>query len=45
MYAMSFLQTWGFPLFVVLLAAGLWQLATSHEVVGPAGWDATGTVG
>jgi purine-cytosine permease-like protein len=45
MYAMSFLQTWGFPIFVVLLAAGLWQLATSHEVVGPAGWNATGTVG
>ena len=45
MYAMSFLQTWGFPIFVVLLATGLWQLATSHEVVGPAGWDATGAVG
>ena len=26
-------------------AGGLWQPATSHEVMGPAGWDATGTVG
>ena len=45
MYAMSFLQTWGLRIFVVLLAAGLWRLAVSHEVVGSACWDATGTCG
>ena len=45
MYAMSFLQTWGFPIFVILLAAALWQLATAHQTVGPAGWESTGTFG
>jgi cytosine permease len=45
MHAMSFLQSWGFPLFVVLLVVALWKLGGSHNVVGPAGWNATGTVG
>ena len=45
MYAMSFLQTWGFPIFVILLAAALWQLATAHQTVGPAGWKPTDTFG
>jgi len=42
MHAMSFLQTWGFPIFVVLLAVGLWQLGTQHHVIGPSGWHALG---
>jgi cytosine permease len=42
MHAMSRLQTWGFPIFLVLLAYGLWQLAAHHDPVGPGGWDGTG---
>lgn len=42
MHAMSFLQTWGFPIFVVLLAWGLIQFAANHDPVGVSGWDATG---
>ena len=42
MHAMSKLQSWGFPIFVVLLAWGLIQLATNHDPVGPSGWHATG---
>jgi cytosine permease len=42
MHAMSFLQSWGFPIFLVLLAWGLIELAANHDVVGPSGWDATG---
>ena len=42
MHAMSKLQSWGFPIFLVLLAWGLVQLATHHDVVGPSGWHATG---
>jgi len=45
MHAMSFLQAWGFPIFVVLLAYGLWRLGTAHDPVGPAGWNATGEFG
>ena len=41
MHAMSFLQSWGFPIFVVLLAWGLIQLVTNHDPVGVSGWDAT----
>lgn len=42
MHAMSFLQTWGFPIFVVLLAWGLIQFAANHDPVGVSGWEATG---
>jgi cytosine permease len=42
MHAMSFLQTWGFPIFVVLLIWALWQLGSAHDAVGPSGWHATG---
>jgi purine-cytosine permease-like protein len=42
MHAMSKLQSWGFPIFVLLLAWGLIQLTTHHNVVGPSGWHATG---
>jgi purine-cytosine permease-like protein len=45
MYAMSRLQTWGFPIFVVLLAVALWQLAAHHDPVGVGHWHATGTFG
>ncbi|MFF5989115.1 purine-cytosine permease family protein [Prauserella flavalba] len=45
MHAMSFLQAWGFPLFLILLAYALWRLGTAHEPVGPSGWHATGEVG
>ena len=41
MHAMSFLQSWGFPIFVILLAWGLIQLAANHDPVGVSGWDAT----
>lgn len=41
MHAMSFLQTWGFPIFVILLVWALWQLGTAHDAVGPSGWHAT----
>jgi len=41
MHAMSFLQSWGFPIFLVLFAWGLWQLANNHDPVGPSGWHAT----
>jgi purine-cytosine permease-like protein len=45
MHAMSFLQSWGFPLFVLLLGWGLYQMVTSHDPVGPSGWHATGSTG
>lgn len=45
MHAMSFLQSWGFPIFVLLLLYGLWRLGTAHDPVGPAEWQATGAVG
>jgi purine-cytosine permease-like protein len=45
MYAMSLLQSWGFPIFVVLLGFSLWQLAAHHDPVGITGWHATGPVG
>ena len=45
MHAMSFLQTWGFPIFVLLLAYGLWKLGTEHDVVGSSGWDPLGDTG
>jgi cytosine permease len=41
MHAMSFLQSWGFPIFVLLLAWGLFQLGTNHNPVGVSGWNAT----
>lgn len=42
MHAMSRLQSWGFPIFLVLLAVGLWELFTHHTATGPGGWHATG---
>jgi len=42
MHAMSRLQSWGFPIFLVLLAIGMWDLFTHHHAVGPGGWHATG---
>jgi purine-cytosine permease-like protein len=45
MHAMSFLQSWGFPLFVLLLGWGLYEMATGHDPVGPSGWQATGPTG
>lgn len=45
MYAMSLLQSWGFPIFIVLLAVSMWQLAANHHPVGIDGWNATGPVG
>ena len=45
MYAMSRLQAWGFPIFVVLLAVALWELASDHTPVGPSEWHATGAAG
>lgn len=42
MHAMSFLQSWGFPIFILLLAWGLYQLVAHHNPVGVSGWDATG---
>lgn len=45
MHAMSFLQSWGFPIFVLLLVYGLWRLGSAHDPVGPAEWNATGAVG
>lgn len=44
MHAMSFLQSWGFPLFLLLLAWGLYKLGTSHDPVGASGWHATAPV-
>jgi purine-cytosine permease-like protein len=45
MYAMSLLQSWGFPIFIILLGISLWQLAAHHDPVGVGGWHATGPVG
>lgn len=42
MQAMSFLQSWGFPIFVILLAWGLIQLAANHDPAGVSEWTATG---
>jgi cytosine permease len=42
MHAMSKLQSWGFPIFVVLLAWGLIQLVTHHDAAGTSNWNATG---
>jgi cytosine permease len=44
MHAMSFLQSWGFPIFIVLLVYGLSKLGSSHAAVGVSGWHATGKV-
>jgi hypothetical protein len=32
----------GFPIFLVLLAYGLWKLGAQHHIVGPSGWHALG---
>lgn len=45
MYAMSWLQTWGFPIFVGLLIWALFALNGQHDGVGPSGWEATGVSG
>jgi cytosine permease len=45
MYAMSWLQTWGFPIFIGLLIWALFQLNSQHTGVGPSGWEATGISG
>lgn len=45
MYAMSALQTWGFPIFVGLMVWALISLGSKHTVVGPGGWEATGVSG
>jgi purine-cytosine permease-like protein len=45
MHAMSFLQSWGFPLFVLLLGWGLYKMASEHTVAGPGEWHATSAVG
>lgn len=45
MYAMSVLQTWGFPIFVGLLIWAIFQLQSHGGAVGPAGWAATGVSG
>src|SRR5690606_39288961 len=45
MYAMSALQTWGFPLFVAFMVWALVSLDANHDVVGPFGWEATGPAG
>lgn len=47
MNAMSFLQSWGFPIFVVLLIVALVKLQTmpGAEPVGPTGWVATAATG
>lgn len=41
MHAMSFLQSWGFPIFVLLFLYCLYLVFTQHDPVGPAGWQAT----
>ena len=45
MYAMSVLQTWGFPIFVGLLIWALLELQGQGGGVGPEGWAATGVSG
>ncbi|MBO0872861.1 MAG: hypothetical protein J2P19_05665, partial [Pseudonocardia sp.] len=45
MHAMSFLQSWGFPLFVLLLAWGLYKMTSEHTLAGPGEWQATSAVG
>ncbi|WP_255949493.1 purine-cytosine permease family protein [Streptomyces odontomachi] len=45
MYAMSALQTWGFPIFVGLLIWALFKLGSGPGAVGVGGWEATGTSG
>src|SRR5690606_41599601 len=45
MYAMSALQTWGFPLLLAFMVWALGSLAANHDVVGPFGWEATGRAG
>jgi cytosine permease len=45
MHAMSRLQSWGFPIFLALLAYALYHLTASHHPIGPGGWHATGAVG
>lgn len=42
MHAMSFLQSWGFPIFVLLFIYGLYLVFTQHQPVGPGDWHATG---
>lgn len=41
MHAMSFLQSWGFPIFILLLAWGLIEFVANHDPVGPSGWEST----
>lgn len=41
MHAMSFLQSWGFPIFILLLAWGLIQFVANHDPVGPSEWNST----
>jgi cytosine permease len=45
MHAMSFLQSWGFPLFLILLGWGLYRMFTAHTPIGVDGWHATGATG
>lgn len=45
MYAMSALQTWGFPIFVGLMVWALLSLNDKHDVAGPGMWEATGLSG
>ena len=47
MNAMSHLQSWGFPIFVVLLATAIVRLQSvpGAHPVGPSGWAATATTG
>ncbi|MFD3482361.1 purine-cytosine permease family protein [Streptomyces sp. NPDC058665] len=45
MYAMSVLQTWGFPIFVGLLVWALVALGSEHDVAGVSQWHSTATGG
>jgi cytosine permease len=45
MYAMSRLQTWGFPIFIGFLIWALLELNGSGTGIGPASWEATGLSG
>lgn len=45
MSSMQFLQTWGVPIFVVLFAFCMWQLAQDYTPIGFAGWQPKGDGG
>jgi cytosine permease len=45
MHAMSLLQSWGFPIFLVLLAVALIKVGSLHDAAGPSAWHATGATG